>query len=377
VERTTRARRRPAADSDAAHRIFASSADALFLIDPDGRLTAWSPGAERTFARRAADVLGRPAAEVSGGAWAERLPELLRSVLGEDRCRHEEVCGSRGDGTELCLDLMLSPVRDASGSPGGIVGVAREVGERRRLEDTIRSREGRLVEVARMTTAGEILDGLAHEVYQPLTSIGSYAGACQNLTRSLEGPTIESLRSYVRKIVEQTGAAAEILRRARRFVRRSEEPVAFELGDLARESIALIRSEQTLRHVTVTVEADRPATVMGDRSHIEQVMVNLLRNAYESFEPDHRDRRVTVHVAADDGVATVAVRDHGVGVGADAFHLAESFHSTKEHGLGLGLGICRNILERHHGSLCIEAAPEGGTVARFTLPLHRPRGDRV
>ncbi|HMB68848.1 MAG TPA: ATP-binding protein, partial [bacterium] len=291
--------------------------------------------------------------------------------------RHEELCGFRGDGTGFCVDLMLDPVRDGEAAVTGAVGVAREVGERRRLEEVLRDREQCLVEVARMTTAGEILDGLAHEVNQPLTSISNFAGACDHLLRGVEGPEAEKARSHVRQIIEQAAAAADILRRARRFVKRSDEPIPFELGELVRESVALLWSEKTKRTIVVNVEVDRPATVMGDRSHIEQVVVNLLRNAYESFEDENGDRRVTIRVTADDSEATVSVQDNGAGIGPDEARIAETFHSTKERGLGLGLGICRTILERHHGRLWLEAGPGGGTVARFTLPLHPSRSDHV
>jgi PAS domain S-box-containing protein len=372
LERSTRTRRRPPAETpDAAHRIFASATDALFLIDSDGRVTAWSPGAERLFQRRASDVLGRPATEVAAGAWADRIPGLLAAVLGGDGERREEVAAVRGDGTELRVDLSLSPVREGDRPATAIVGVAREDSERRRVEEAIRSREGRLVEVARMTTAGEILAGLAHEVNQPLTSIAGFAGACQNLMRSPQ-PDVERVRSHLRQIVELTGAAAEIVRRARRFVRRSVEPTEFDLGELARESVALLRFEETGRHVSVQVEAEGPVTVFGDRPHIEQVIVNLLRNAYESFAPDSRDRRVHVRVAAEGDDALVSVEDNGTGIGEEEARLAGTLRSAKEHGLGLGLGICRTILERHHGRFTLERAPGGGTIARFTLPLRSP-----
>lgn len=378
MERSIRTRRRPAADAtDAPHRIFAAAADALFLVDPQGRVTAWSPGAERTFARRASEVLGRPAEEIAGGAWAERIPDLLRALRSDARPRHEEVCGLRGDGTALCVDLVLSAAGEGAEGAGAIVGVAREMGERRRLEESLRNREGRLVEVARMTTAGEILAGLAHEVNQPLTSIAAFAGACQNVLRSLKDPAVDRLRSHIQQIVEQTAVAAQILRRARRFVRRSEEPVSFELEELVRESLALLRFEETHGRIAVSVEAEEGVRVMADRPHIEQVIVNLLRNAYESFAPGSRDRRVQVRIAARGADASVSVEDNGVGIGAAEAQLPGTFQSTKAHGLGLGLGICRTILERHHGRLQVEAGARGGTVARFTLPLHPLRDGDV
>jgi C4-dicarboxylate-specific signal transduction histidine kinase len=142
-----------------------------------------------------------------------------------------------------------------------------------------------------------------------------------------------------------------------------------------REVVALLRSEERKRSISVTLEAGASAAVLGDRSHIEQVAVNLIRNAYESFESESRDRRVTIRVTANETEAAVSVQDNGAGIGPDAPRLAEAFHSTKPHGLGLGLGICRTVLERHHGRLRIEAGPDGGTVARFTLPRHSSRGE--
>lgn len=365
-----RLRRRPPADpADAAHRIFAAALDGLFLTDLEGRVTAWSPGAERTFGRPAREVLGFPAAAIAGGDWAERLPHLLRDVLAGAPFRHEELCGKRGDGAGICVDLVLSPVRDAQGDPTGVVGVARETGARRH-------REGRLVEIARMSTAGEILAGLAHEVNQPLTSIASYAGACQNLVQTLSGSAVERVRSHLRQIVEQTAAAAEILRRARRFVRRSGEPVSFDLAELAGEAVALLRFEASRRQVVVEVSAGAPVIVRADRLQIEQVMVNLLRNSYESFAPEAEDRRVRVRIGSDGTNAAVQIEDNGTGIPARDPRVYDTFYTTKADGLGLGLGICRTILERHGGRLAVAAGPRGGTTAGFTLPLpERREGD--
>jgi PAS domain S-box-containing protein len=360
--------------SDAAHRIFASAAAALFLTDSDGRVTAWSPGAERIFLRRAPEVLGGPAAAIAGGAWADRLPELAAAVLAGGASGREEMGAVRGDGTEIQVDLSLSAVRDGTGSVTALVGVAQENSERRRLEEDLRSREGRLVEVARMTTAGEILAGLAHDVIQPLTSIGNFAAASQNHLK-LPEPDVERVRSHLGDIVRQTGVAAEIVRRAKRFVHRPVEPTAFDLGELAREAVALLRSEETSRRVSVRVDAPAPLAVTGVRPHVEQVIVNLLRNAYESFAPDSRERRVVVRVAGEGAEAVLSVEDNGTGIGDEQARLEGTLRSAKEHGLGLGLAICRTIVERHHGRFSVARAAGGGTIARFTLPLSARSGD--
>lgn len=375
MERFARLRRRtPVDSSDAAHRIFASASDALFLLDPKGRVSAWSPGAEQTFGRPAGSLLGHPVTAIADGEWAERLPDLVRAALAGGRSAPHSIPVRRADGAELTVEVRLSVVRDASGEPTGVVAVARETGERDGREEELREREARLLDAARFTTAGEILDGLAHEVSQPLTSISNFAGACEILLRDLREPSIDPVRGHLQSIIEQATKGGDILRRARQFVRRSEEPVVFELGEAVRESLALLHSELTQRGVKVVFEPAEAVNVRAERREIEHVLVNLLRNACEAFTAKIQDPAIRIEIEREGDTAFVAVHDNGIGIRSEAETHGEAFRSTKPDGLGVGLGICRTILERHHGKLRVDPRPGGGTTARFSLPLPPRRG---
>jgi two-component system sensor kinase FixL len=251
-------------------------------------------------------------------------------------------------------------------------GIVRDVTERKRTELEAMQQRAELTHMARVSTMGELAASLAHELSQPLTAILSNAQAAQ---RFLAGdPDLDHVREILSDIVRDNRRAGEVLRRMRALVRKQErQRESLDLASVIGDVVMLVRSDAILRDVRVSVDfvADLPR-VRGDRIQLQQVTLNLLMNAFEAMKDcpaGHRE--VALRGDVDQaGSVRVAVRDRGIGVSADKpERLFEPFYTTKPDGLGMGLAICRSIVEAHGGSLWWEHNPERGATFFFTLPF--------
>jgi PAS domain S-box-containing protein len=250
--------------------------------------------------------------------------------------------------------------------------VARDITERRQHEEASRIQQEKIQLTSRLTTMGEMASSLAHELNQPLTAISNYSMGAVALIKSGNAPP-EVLLEALGKAASQAERAGKIISRIREFVKRSEP---------RRQRVAITRilenaisfADIDARKRQVDIEKHLPETlpdVMADPILIEQVLLNLLKNGVEAME---QSEYRTLHVVITDQspLIELAVIDRGHGL-RDPERLFEPFYSTKSEGLGMGLNICRTIIESHHGRLWATANPEGGTIFRFTLPCAAPQ----
>ncbi|HYH23172.1 MAG TPA: PhnD/SsuA/transferrin family substrate-binding protein [Azospirillum sp.] len=252
----------------------------------------------------------------------------------------------------------------------------REAAERRRAEEEARLRQREMDHVGRLSILGEMASTLAHELNQPLGAIANYARGC---TRRLESGTVEAaqLAEATRAIAEQADRAAGIIARIRDFVRKRAPQVGpLDLNEAVRAAVSLCEPLARRDGIAVTLDlADGLPPVSADRVQIEQVVLNLVKNALDAMEDQPRGTAgVTVRTAADgDGRVEVAVADRGHGLSPEArARLFDPFYTTKPAGMGLGLSICRTILESHGGRLWATDNDGGGLVMRFALPVAPP-----
>ncbi|QID18596.1 PAS domain S-box protein [Nitrogeniibacter mangrovi] len=252
------------------------------------------------------------------------------------------------------------------------MGIATDITDRRQMEAMARQQEERLQRTARLVTMGEMASTLAHELNQPLAAISNYAMGC---VRRLEtGEYKESdLLAAMQKASFQAERAGKIIRRIRDFVRKSEpRRSAVVLADIVDDALgfAEIDARKSLVRIHRDVSRDLPP-VFADRIMIEQVVLNLVKNAIDAMAAMPEEERQLELVARQvDGMIEVSVADRGHGILAeDAERLFTPFYTTKSEGMGMGLNICRSIIEFHDGRLWLEPNPEGGTVFRFTLPV--------
>ena len=302
----------------------------------------------------------------------ERIERLLDSVLAGQAPREGfEVRMMRKSGERFDALVYEAPLIDTQGRQAGWMGSVLDISARKRAEEELRQQQERLQFTARLVTMGELASTLAHELNQPLSAIASYATGCVN---KLESGAYEpqELALVLGKLGDQAKHAGEIIRRVHDFVRRAEPKRApCDLNAVVEDALGLLDAHARRQGVRVQTDlaAGLPA-VCVDRVMIEQVAVNLLRNAIDAMgdtPPEARLLDVT-SINGDAGV-TVSVADRGMGISAEvAERLYAPFFSTKEEGMGMGLNICRSIIELHQGRLWFEPNPGGGTLFHFTVP---------
>jgi C4-dicarboxylate-specific signal transduction histidine kinase len=252
-----------------------------------------------------------------------------------------------------------------------------EMDERRHAEQRAQEHLAELAHVARLSTAGEMVAELAHELNQPLSAICSHAQACTRLLDSDDGFRVEELAVSLNQVNEQGTRAAEIIRRLRRFVAKATpSEAAVDVNVMIRDVAELMSMDARQAGAEVVFELTEPLPpVVGDRIQLEQVLVNLIRNGFESLRESKREpRRLTVRSAraAADNVA-VDVCDNGIGLTPEvAEHLFERFFTTKASGMGMGLSVSKSIIENHGGKIWAVAAADGAAF-HFALPIDQGR----
>jgi len=245
--------------------------------------------------------------------------------------------------------------------------VARDITERRMHEEASRVQQAKIQLTSRLTTMGEMASSLAHELNQPLTAISNYNMGAVAMIRSGRAQVAELL-GVMEKAAQQAERAGKIIHRIREFVKRSgpqRQPVS--IARLMENAVGFADIDARKRRICIDYRLpDDIPLVMADPILIEQVLLNLLKNGVEAME-DSAYRNLHVRVSHQNQQVEIAVIDRGHGL-KDPERLFEPFYSTKSEGLGMGLNICRTIIESHHGRLWADANPEGGTTFRFTLP---------
>ena len=359
------------------HRMLESVADALLIIHYDGRIGYLNA--------RAANLFGYQRHELMNQAFERLLPERFGEQFAELRAEwfenpHAAVLGVgasflavRKDGKEFPAELSLAPLKTES----GVVAAAsiRDNTIHLEVRDQLLTHLSELAHESRLSTMGEMVAGLAHELNQPLYAISNYAQACENLLATQ--PTLQAeVRDLTSKLAGQAMRASEIVRRLRRFVsRREPRRTRIDINQLVREVEQLMLFHAHRFSISTRLElADELPPVVGDSLLIEQVLVNLVRNAFEAMsETGTSDPVVMLKTGqVSDELLEVTVTDTGPGFGQITLEeLFSAFFTTKEQGMGLGLVISRSIIEAHGGTLSAMPNPHGGAVFRLTLPVEQ------
>jgi two-component system sensor kinase FixL len=277
------------------------------------------------------------------------------------------------DGTVKHLHHLMQAVFGADGHLQKYVGTIHDITDRRHAEDEARMLQERLTHFSRLSTMGEMAAGLAHEINQPLSAIATYAQACQRLIRQPDHE-IEDVLAALEQINAQALRAGEVIRRLRNFVKNREvkrEPVncARLLEDLG----TLAETDARLHNIRLRIDCHEPLpTVYADPIQLQQVVLNLVRNAIDAMSDAPEDRREVVLTTreATDGEVEITVADRGTGLAPEATeHLFNPFFTTKASGTGLGLAISRSIVRAHGGRLWHTPNDGCGVRFHFTLPV--------
>ena len=354
--------------------ILQATVDGVVVSDSHGIIEAFNPAAECMFEYSADEVVGRNVAMLMPGHHAGRHDSYMQHYL-ETGERHiigigRELTGRRSNGSEFPIHLSLGTVTIANDRL--FIATIRDISEQKAVEESLQMQRDNLAHAGRISTLGEMASGIAHEINQPLTAIATYAQVAQRMLKA-ENIDVAKQKRLLETIAEQAVRASDVIKRLRSFSRRqASEMRPFDVNEAIRRTVRLASIDaSTLAPRFETPGAEEGLYVIGDQIQIEQVLLNLVRNAMEALMENPLDNRVVRLTTQlnDDGYVTIGVADNGPGIPSRVIdNIFEPFFSTKDDGTGLGLPISASIIEAHRGRL-IAANTGRGTEFCFRLPV--------
>ncbi|HTM97010.1 MAG TPA: PAS domain S-box protein [Croceibacterium sp.] len=359
--------------------ILATVPDAMIVIDEKGIILSFSQAAERLFGYAEAEVAGKnvsilmpqPDRDRHDGYLERYLATGVPRIIGIGRL----VTGLRADGSTFPMALSVGEAHAADQRL--FTGFIQDLTERRDFEAKLEQLQSELIHVSRLSAMGTLASTLAHELNQPLTAIASFGEAAAAVLERPGDPDKAMLRDVMRDMTEQSLRAGAIVRRLREFVSKGDfAKTSEDLAKVIEEASALAlvgaREKGIATHFTFAPDA---TPVLIDRVQIQQVLINLMRNGLEAME-GMPSRRLSVTTSLlDENTVQVSVADTGCGIDPQVkAHLFEAFNSSKKTGMGLGLSICRTIIEAHGGRIRALDGIDGGTEFQFTLMRARAVG---
>ena len=360
--------------------VVEAAPNAMLLVDTQGQISLANAQAESLFGLTREDLVGcsveRLIPERSRSSHAAYrkgfAAEMTPRAMGFGRDMH----ALRSDDREVPVDVFLNPIRSADESMVLVSLV--DISERRQTERRAATQRDEIAHLSRVAMLGELSGSLAHELNQPLAAILSNAQAAQRLL-ARDPPQIQTVAEILTDIVTSDRRAGAVIERLRSMSRKEDmKHQLLDLNEVARESLRLMHSDLLNRRVSVNTSfAEELPEVSGDRIQLQQVMLNLLINGCDAMAGGKLE--ACLHVSSrvnERGVVAIAIADNGDGIPqADIERIFEPFVTSKSHGIGLGLAICRSIIEAHGGRLwATNHAPHGATL-QFELPAEPPGGE--
>ncbi len=303
---------------------------------------------------------------------------VLRAMIDAHQPFRDFVYTVNGAGSPAYVRTSGKPIHDANGNFLGYRGTGTNITAAIRAdhaEKALREAQAELARVTRVTTLGELTASIAHEVNQPLAAVIANAEACLRWI-DRETPDLAAARRSVEWAISDASRASEVVRGVRALANKTDiERVPLDVNDIVREVIALVQRELISHRISLRTElAPAPPMVLGDRVQLQQVIINLVMNGIEAMEPVmDRPRELVIRSRCDDAQRMlVSVTDCGVGISRDdADRLFKAFFTTKSGGMGMGLSICRSIVEAHGGRLSASRNEGPGATFQFVLPFHQ------
>jgi len=352
-----------------------AAVDAIIVIDQNGRIEIFNNAAEEIFGYVASEILGENVSKLMPEPDRSAHDQYLNNyhtsgdpkIIGIGR----EVVGLHKNGIEFPVFLSVGKVAGTASSR--FIGIIRDLSEHQRLEREVREMQSELVHATRLSELGEMTAGIAHEINQPLTAISTYANACHRMLTNEQIDATELLNT-LHLITDQAQRAGEVVRRLRAFTKkRLGQRQLLEINTIIDATIRLVEADIRARNFNLR-KSLTPALpkVFADNIQIQQVVLNLIRNAMDAMESaPARENIVTIESnLGDDNCVRVSVSDQGIGLTEDiAEKIFDSFFTTKVTGTGIGLSISRSIITAHGGILNYSLNQEDGVTFYFTLPV--------
>jgi PAS domain S-box-containing protein len=347
----------------------------IFAKDRQGRFTLANKAVADAYGTTVENLIGKTDAELNPNreeVEAFRRDDLEVLETMQDRFIAEEHVTDAA-GRVRWLQTVKRPIIESDGRASQVLGASTDITWRRETELELREQRAQLAHVTRISTMGELAASLAHELNQPLTAILSNAQAALRFLSS-KPADLQEVREILQDIVEDNSRAGEVIRRMRALIKKEEpEFTSVDLASLIRDVALLLHSDAILQNVRIALELDDDLPpVRGDKVQLQQVMLNLMLNAFEAMKNcAAAEREVKLRVAREKtGVIQVAVSDRGTGLSKDKLDkIFQPFYTTKREGLGMGLSICRSIIQAHGGHLWAENNFDHGATFYFTMPI--------
>jgi two-component system, LuxR family, sensor kinase FixL len=348
--------------------------DGIIVIDERGSIQSFSPAAERLFGYANAEIIGQNVSMLMPAPYNDAHDSYIHRYLrtGERRIIGigRVVVGLRKGGDTFPVELQVNEFE--AGGRRLFTGFARDLTEQQETKRRIQDLQAELLHASRLSVMGQMASTMAHELNQPLTAVMNYLEAALRLLEG--GPqSPERIGGLVSRAVAQAERAGDVIRKLRQFVSKGEtERRPESLNMLVEEALALglVGARQLGIRVSLDLDHGLPP-VLVDGVQIQQVVLNLVRNAIEAMEAvERRELNIATRAIAEGNTAEVRVADSGPGIAPEiADRLFQPFVTSKPAGMGLGLSICREIVEAHQGRLSVAPTPSGGTVFWLTLPM--------
>lgn len=367
--------------------VVEAAPNAMVMVNQKGEIIMVNAQAEKVFGYSRAELLGQPMEILVPERFARHHPGLRAGFTADPHSRPmgagRDLFARKKDGSEFPVEIGLNPIHTDEGPM--VLSAIVDITERKAAEKSLRDSNAALQEsqnrlqglhsellhVSRLSAMGEMASALAHELNQPLAAISNYMNGSRRLLAASQDPNAPKIEEALDKAAEQAIRAGQIIRRLRDFVARGESEKRVEsISKMIEEASVLGLVGARERGIALQFDLD-PAIdlVLADRVQIQQVLVNLLRNAMEAMAETSKRELTVTNTQAPDDMIEIIVSDTGPGFAEDILaNLFQPFFTTKESGMGVGLSISRSIIEAHGGQMRAETNAAGGATFRFTLP---------
>jgi len=348
--------------------------DSVFARDMHDVITYWNRGAAELYGWRKEEAVGKNAHQLMQTSFPAPLREITAKLLNVGRWEGELV-HARRQGPPVVVDSRWSLKRDERGQAAGVLETNTDITARRSAEEKLHEARAELAHVTRMTTLGEFTASIAHEVNQPLAAVITNGEVVLRMLDQ-DDPDLNEIREAVNDVVRNGRRAGEVIRRLRLLsTKAASDMSSISINDVINEIVSLIEREVLGHRVRLELKlAPALPPVLGDSVQLQQVVMNLLINGMEAMATiTGRPRELVIRSEeSESGEVLVLVRDSGVGIEEEsAARLFDAFYTTKPTGMGMGLSICRSIIDHHGGRIWASPNPDAGATLHFTLPAYR------
>jgi two-component system sensor kinase FixL len=351
--------------------------DTIFVRDMNDVINYWNRAAEELYGWQRGQAVGKLCHELLRTSFPAPLEAITAELLAAGRWEGE-LTHTKRDGTQVIVASRWSLQRDRRRRPVAIMETNTDFTERRHAQERLHQAQEELAHVTRVTTLGELTASIAHEVNQPLAAILTNGQACLRWL-GRDAPHLDEARSAVKRIIGDAERASEVIRRIRALSKKTDPQRArLNLNDVIDEVVLLVRREVLSHRVSLQVDLARDLPpVLADRVQLQQVIINLMINAIQAMAPvTDRPRALLIRSHAHEGdQVLVRMQDSGIGIAPEnESRLFDTFFTTKPDGVGMGLSICRSIIEAHGGEVWVSRNTGPGTTFQFTLPSIQESG---